>query len=119
MPTVCPHPRRVTLQLQASGKAMRMGQRVQLIYTKTEEGVLAWDLPSALDPDLIDLPRYKELLFRAVYEVLQPLGVTESVLRDWIYSQAGYVAPPGLLSSPGDFDKLDLPLFAPMERLRV
>ena len=65
-----------------------MGQRVQFLYTKTEEGVHAWDLPDEFNPALIDVPRYKELLFRAVHEVLQPMGIPENVLRDWMFSEA-------------------------------
>ncbi len=99
---------RAALQLQAAGKTMRMGQRVQFIYTTTEDGVRAWDLPDAFNFALVDAPRYKELLFRAVHEVLQPMGVAENALRDWIFSEAGYLLPPGLLNphNPG------LPLFA-------
>ena len=44
-------------------------------------------------PLLIDVSRYKELLFRAVHEVLQPMGIPENVLRDWLLSEAGYMLP--------------------------
>jgi hypothetical protein len=63
---------------------------------------------------LIDTVKYKELLFRAVYEVLQPLGVTESVLRNWIFSEASYLLPPGLL-----YPRLEMPLFADLKHVRV
>ncbi|MGA7192152.1 MAG: DNA polymerase domain-containing protein [Anaerolineales bacterium] len=79
---------RAALQLQTAGKTMRMGQRIQFIYTKTKDSVRAWDLPDELNPALIDLSRYKELLFRAVHEVLQPMGIPENVLRDWMFSDA-------------------------------
>ena len=68
---------RAASQLQSIGKNIRMGQRIQFIYTKTKQGVRAWDLPEPFNPALIDIAKYKELLFRAVHEVLQPLGVTE------------------------------------------
>jgi DNA polymerase II len=93
--------------LQETGKDMRMGCRVQFLYTKTRQGVHAWDLPGTLDPALIDVPRYKELLFRAAHEVLQPLGVSEDVLRNWMFSRASYLVAPGLLH-----DRLALPLLS-------
>ena len=66
---------------------MKVGQRIQFIYTKTEDGIHAWDLPDEFNPALNHLPRYKELLFRAVHEVLQPIGIAENVLRDWIFNE--------------------------------
>jgi DNA polymerase I len=71
-------------QLQSIGKQVQMGQKIQFIYTKTKEGVCAWDLNELLPPTWVDTAKYKELLFRAVYEVLEPLGVTERVLRNWL-----------------------------------
>jgi DNA polymerase elongation subunit (family B) len=59
-----------------SGKNIQMGQRIQFIYTRTKQGVLAWDLPDPFNPTFVDVAKYKELLLRAVYEVLQLLGVT-------------------------------------------
>lgn len=106
---------RAALQLQAVGKTMRMGQRVQFIYATTEEGIRAWDLPEAFNPALVDISRYKGLLLRAVHEVLQPMGMSENVLRDWIFSEAGYLLPPGLLN-PAPSKKTELPLFANLKR---
>jgi len=101
-------------QLQAIGKNIRMGQRIQFLYTRTKQGVCAWDLPEPFNPALIDTARYKELLFRAADEVLQPLGVTENVLRNWLFSEASYLVPPGLLHH-----RLEMPLFADLKRVRV
>ena len=101
-------------QLQASGKTIHMGQRIQFVYTRTKPGVHAWDVPEALNPAWIDTPRYQELLFRAVHEVLQPLGVTESVLRNWMFTRASYLLPPGLLHHG-----LEMPLFAGLKRVQV
>jgi DNA polymerase-2 len=101
-------------QLQAIGKNIQMGQKIQFIYTRTKQGVRAWDLPELFNPSLIDTVKYKELLFRAVYEVLQPLGVTESVLRNWMFSEASYLLPPGLLHH-----RLEMPLFADLKHVRV
>jgi DNA polymerase-2 len=101
-------------QLQTGGRHVRMGQRTQFVYTRTEEGVRAWDAPGLLSPDSIDMTRYKELLFRAAHEVLQPLGVTESVLRNWMFSKASYLVPPGLLHH-----RLEMPLFASLKSVRI
>jgi DNA polymerase-2 len=105
---------RAARQLETIGKNIRMGQRIQFIYTRTKQGVRAWDLPDPFNSTWIDTAKYKELLFRAVHEVLQPLGVTENILRDWMFGRANYLVPPGVLCS-----RLNLPLFANLKRLRV
>lgn len=105
---------RAARQLQASGKNIRMGQRIQFVYTRTQQGVCAWDVPEPLNPAWIDTARYQELLFRAVHEVLQPLGVTEGVLRNWMFIRASYLLPPGLLHP-----RLEMPLFAGLKRVQV
>jgi DNA polymerase-2 len=105
---------RAACQLQAIGKNIRMGQRIQFIYTKTKEGVWAWDLPDPPIPSFIDIAKYKELLFRAVHEVLQPLGVPENILRNWLFSRASYLVPPGI-----QHNRLEMPLFANLNRVRV
>ena len=43
--------------------------------------MLAWDLSIAVDYALINKQRYKDLLLRAVHEVLQPLGLEEDDLK--------------------------------------
>jgi hypothetical protein len=91
-----------------------MGQRIQFVYTRTKQGVCAWDVPEPLNPAWIDIAKYEELFLRAVHEVLQPLGVTERVLRNWMFTRASYLLPPGLLH-----DRLEMPLFADLKRLRV
>jgi DNA polymerase elongation subunit (family B) len=101
-------------QLQAAGKNIRMGQRIQFIYAKTKDGVYAWDNLEAFQPAWLDIPKYQELLFRAVYEVVQPLGVSRSVLRNWLFSKASYLVAPGLLN-----ERMELPLFANLKYLRV
>ena len=105
-------------QLQNQGKTLKMGQRVRYIYTCPGPGVYAWDLPTAPDIRTIDVPRYKELILRAVHEVLQPMGVTEKILRDWLFSKAGYITQPGLLSAR-DSTRLALPLFNDLKHLHV
>ena len=61
---------------------------------------------------MIDVPRYKELLFRAVHEVLQPIGVTENILRDWMFSEVSYRKLDSKLRHTAE-----LPLFAKSEIL--
>lgn len=110
---------RVACQLQAIGKNIQMGQRIQFIYTRTKQGVYAWDLPEPLNPALVDIAKYKELVFRAVYEVLQPLGIRERVLKDWIFSNSGYVLPIDLTNPSQQVVRQELPLFANLSHLRV
>jgi hypothetical protein len=95
-----------------------MGQRIRFIYIGPSPGVHAWGLPTRPDPRTIDVLRYQELLLRAVHELLQPLGVTEKILKDWLFSKAGYIAPPGQLSST-DPIKLELPLFNDLKYVRT
>jgi hypothetical protein len=95
-----------------------MGQRIRFIYISPAPGVCAWGLQNKLDPRTIDVLRYQELVLRAAYEILQPLHVTEKILKDWLYSKAGYIAPPGQLSST-DQTKLELPLFNDLNYLRL
>jgi len=105
---------RAARQLQSVGKNIRMGQRIHFIYTKTKQGVRARDMPQPFNPAFVDTIKYKELLLRAAYEVLQPFGVSENVLRNWLFSKASYLVPPGLLH-----DRLEMPLFANLKNVRV
>jgi DNA polymerase II len=105
---------RAAIQLQTIGKEIRMGQRTQFVYTRTGQGVTAWDLPEPIPSSYIDVTKYKEILFRAIHETLQPLGVREDVLRDWMYGQASYLVPRGFLH-----DRQEMPLFANLRHLHV
>jgi DNA polymerase-2 len=105
-------------QLQAQGKTVGMGRRIRYIYIARAPGVCAWNLPSPPDPQAIDVIRYRELVLRAVQEVLQPIGVTESILKNWVIGRAGYLAPPGMLATT-DPTKLALPLLADVKYLRL
>ena len=106
-------------QLQAYGKNVGMGQRIRFIYTAPGSSVYAWGLPYPLDPRVIDVAKYKEMVLRASHEVLQPMGVTEVMLRNWLFHKAGYIVPAGLLNSSKDNNKLALPLFSELDSLRV
>ena len=104
-----------TRQLQIQGKTLRMGQQVRFIHIAPAPGVFAWDLPSKLDPRAIDVPFYRSFVLRAVHEVLQPLGVSEKILADWLLGRPGYYTWKDLLSAPGP-SRLALPLFRDVER---
>jgi len=88
---------RAAAQLEEIGKHLIPGQRVRFLYTRGKPGVYAWDLPERPDPGVIDTDRYAELLCRAAFTILQPLGVEEQTLRWWMFTKAGYGAPPGFL----------------------
>jgi DNA polymerase-2 len=104
---------RAAYQLQAAGKNIQMGQRIQFLYVKTKLGIHAWGGSGAVNSGWIDIIKYKELLVRAVYEVLQPLGITESVLRNWMFARASYLLAPGEIHS-----HLEVPLFANLKHSR-
>ncbi|MBE0573431.1 hypothetical protein IH575_00810 [Candidatus Dojkabacteria bacterium] len=106
-------------QLQAQGKTIRAGQQIRFIYIGPGPGVHTWGLPTEPDPRVIDFPHYKELAFRAAFEVLQPLNITESVLRSWVFKQATYVTPINLTNPAKRLVKQQLPIFADLEHLRV
>ena len=105
-------------QLKAHGKTVGMGRRIRYIYIARAPGVHAWNLPSPPDPHDIDVLRYRELVLRAVQEVLQPIGVTEAILKNWVIGRAGYLASPGLLATT-DPTRLALPLLAGVKYLRL
>jgi hypothetical protein len=71
--------------------------------------VYAWNLPAAPNPASLDVARYSELLVRAAGTMLGPFGVSEDLLRQWLFSNAAYAAPPGRLPPP---KRSDLPLLA-------
>ena len=98
-------------QLQSRGKVLKMGQRVQFVHILAGPGVRAWELPGKLDPRTVDVAEYRKLVLRAAQEVLQPLGVTEDLLKAWLFSPASY-APPGLVRSPAMLSNAGYPLLA-------
>jgi DNA polymerase-2 len=90
---------RAAIQLDEIGKHLIPGQRVRFLYTLGKPGVYAWDLPKNPDPGSVDTEKYAELLCRAAFTILQPLGIKEQTLRWWMFTNAGYGAPPGFLPS--------------------
>jgi DNA polymerase elongation subunit (family B) len=87
---------RAAAQLAKIGKTVKQGQRVRFIYTRGDPGVHAWDLPTPPNPAALDVPRYTTLFIRAASSVLQPLGVDEQTLRNWVIGNAAYLTPPGV-----------------------
>jgi DNA polymerase-2 len=88
---------RAAAQLHQIGKEVRPGQRIRFLYTLGEPGVYAWNTPEPPVLEMLDLRRYRTLLLRAVHTVLQPFGVDEWVLENWLLSNAGYSAPVGVI----------------------
>jgi len=94
-------------QLEAVGKEVKPGQCVRFVYTRGEPGVHAWDLPTQPNPATLDTQRYARLMLRAASTILQPLGIDETTLQDWLFSNAGYCVTPG---SPSGVNIPRLPL---------
>ncbi len=76
---------RAAKQLEKEGKRVHVGQHVRLLYVRGKERVIAWDLPQSIDPKTLDISRYKRMLLRAASTLLQPLGVDENALQDWLF----------------------------------
>lgn len=55
-------------QLQAVGRSVSPGQFIRFVYIRGKERVRAWEL--GLDPRMVDIKRYIELLERACEEIL-------------------------------------------------
>jgi DNA polymerase-2 len=84
-----PSPAAVALaQLQAAGKSLRPGQRIRFLYLRGEPRVQAWDTPDLPPVAALDTARYRTLLLRAASTILQPLGMDETLLRDWMSDRA-------------------------------
>ena len=60
-------------QLEDSGKYLRPGQSVRFLYVLGKARARAWDLSDPLDPRTINIPRYQQLLWRAVNAVMEPI----------------------------------------------
>ncbi len=78
-------PAKAATQLRNAGIDVRVGQRIPMVYVKGERpGVYAWGLPLAPKWAQIDKARYRDLLIRTVYQVLQPLGMKEADLSSLV-----------------------------------
>jgi DNA polymerase-2 len=63
-------------ELKRSGKSLRPGQTIRIIYTLGIPRARAWDAGTDLDPRTLNLPRYRRLLDRAVESVMAPIAGT-------------------------------------------
>ena len=97
-------PAAVTAQeLELHGRSLSVGQRARFLYVRGRPRVAAWDSGDRLDPLTVDCDRYLTLLIRAAASALEPLGVSEALLREWC-SGAFLPGQPGLrLFSPQTF----------------
>jgi DNA polymerase-2 len=92
---------RAARQLQAAGKAVRPGMYVPLLFLRGAPGVHAWEQSGLPPASALDVDYYSRLLLRAASTLLGPLGVSQARLRDWLFSNAAYGAPPGRLPAQG------------------
>jgi DNA polymerase-2 len=82
---------RAVKQLHDAGKVLNVGQPVRYIHTRGAPGCYPLGLPTALDVSTVNFARYKEFVVRAVFEVIQSLGVPEDLFRSWIKG-ASYIS---------------------------
>lgn len=71
-------------QLEQLGKPARLGQRMPLVYTLGKPGGRAWHAQIFVDPRSVNYPYYRRLFIRAASSVLQPLGIDEQILKDYL-----------------------------------
>jgi DNA polymerase II len=78
-------PAKAARQLRAAGIDVRVGQRIPMIYVKGRKpGVSAWGLPERPQWQQVDKARYRDLLIRSAFQVLQPLGMNASDLASLV-----------------------------------
>nr|MBC8333380.1 hypothetical protein [Anaerolineae bacterium] len=107
-------PAKAALQLRAAGIEVRVGQRVPMLYIKGKKpGVSAWGLPDEPKWNLIDKARYRDLLVRSVFQVLQPLGMNENDLTSLVIGGGRQLAlwPETCVGEADDDDSLTDELF--------
>ncbi|MGD8457576.1 MAG: DNA polymerase domain-containing protein [Anaerolineales bacterium] len=92
-------------QLAAAGKQVRVGQRVDFIYIHGQRtSVYPWDHPVKPDYTMVSKKRYKELLLRAVGQILSPLGMSEEELADLAFDGVKQLP---LWPDEGDWDEFN------------
>lgn len=102
-------------QLAAIGKPLHMGQAVRYVHTLGQPGVLAWDLSTRPDTKAINIPHYEDLVLRAIYEVVRPLGVPEQLLGDWLLHGATYIHPEDFAHLKNKRFDAEMPLFTTLD----
>ena len=101
---------RAAMQLAALGKVVHPGQAVSFVHTTTPERVHASFLPHPVDSGSLDIDKYAKLFLRAAHIVLEPLGVSEDMLKHWLLANADYGQVPGTLRARQK-GGIDLPLW--------
>jgi len=109
-------PAKAARQLRAAGIDVRVGQRIPMIYIKGRKpGVSAWGLPERPQWQQVDKARYRDLLIRSVFQVLQPLGMNEGDLASLVigggYQLALWPEEETCEGEAGDDDSLTDELF--------
>jgi hypothetical protein len=105
------------MSAMVAGGGLKMGQAVRFIYTGPGPGVFAWDSPRELDPRQVDVPRYRELFLRAMSEVVQPLGVTEALLKEWLFHRERPITMEDVRGLAAGQTRMEMPLFGELPRL--
>ncbi len=103
---------RAAQQLVAAGRRPSAGQSVEYLRVIGEPDVVAWELVQADQALHVDTDWYCESLLRAAHEILQPYGIEQSVLAEWLSAGSSYFQP----EDYRDAVKKDLPLFVPSDR---
>jgi DNA polymerase-2 len=86
-------PARAAFELAKTGKVLGAGQMVEYVHVRGEPDVLPLELAVGLKPDVLNLNEYSKLFLRMAFELLQPFGVDEETLTDWIKHGSGYFSP--------------------------
>jgi hypothetical protein len=81
------------MELQAAGKPLRLGQTIRLIYTLGFPRARAWDATTEFDLRTINIPRYRAMLDRAIYTIMEPVTGKD---KSWLTGtkQLSYKIPP-------------------------
>ncbi len=72
--------------LQQTGRRIRPGQKMRFVYTRGDPDVRPWEVPERIDPALLDVEKYVELLARAASSILYPFGIEVDDLKQWAHS---------------------------------
>ena len=75
---------RAVLQLSKADKVIKPGQKVRYLFTRGNLGVYAWEIGNPPKLETLDYQKYLTLLVRAANTVLQPFGVSQTDLGEWI-----------------------------------
>ena len=74
-------------QLEEIGHLPSLGQRVPLVFTLGEPGACAWHSQIPLDPHSVNYAYYGRLLVRAAAAILQPFGIEEPQLWEYVLGE--------------------------------